>query len=358
MSCSFGKNICYTVFGQSHSESIGCVVDGIPAGEKIDMDKLCAFMKRRAPGQNSFSTPRKEADLPKVVSGLVDGVTCGAPVCAVIENTNTRSQDYDKLKNLPRPSHADYPALIRYAGMNDPRGGGNFSGRMTAPLCFAGGLLMQILERSGIEIGAHISSISSVCDDDIDFTTGSMEKLKALEAKPFPVINDEAGERMKAEILSAKSEGDSVGGVIECVITGVPAGVGDPVFDGIENRLACAVFGIPAVRGIEFGAGFKAAQMRGSEHNDPYYLEGETVKTKTNTHGGVIGGITSGMPIVFRVAFKPTPSIAKEQTSLNLKTGEQEIFSTPGRHDPCIVQRGVPVVQAAAALVLADFLLK
>ncbi len=358
MSCSFGKNICYTVFGQSHSESIGCAIDGIPAGEKIDMEKLRSFMKRRAPGQDSFSTPRKEADLPSVVSGMVDDVTCGAPICAVIHNTNTRSQDYDKLKNLPRPSHADYPALIRYAGMNDPRGGGNFSGRMTAPLCFAGGLLMQILESKGIEIGAHIKSISNACDDDIDFTTGSMAELKALETKPFPVINNEAGDRMKTEILKAKAEGDSVGGVIECVITGVPAGVGDPIFDGIENRLASAVFGIPAVRGIEFGAGFKAAKMRGSQHNDPYHLDGDSVKTKTNNHGGVIGGITSGMPIVFRVAFKPTPSIGKEQTSLNIKTGEEETFSVPGRHDPCIVQRAVPVVQAAAALVIADFLLK
>lgn len=358
MSCRFGKNICYTVFGQSHSESIGCVIDGIPAGEKIDMDELYDFMKRRAPGQDSFSTPRKEADMPDVVSGLLNGVTCGAPICAVIQNTNTRSQDYDKLKNLPRPSHADYPALIRYAGMNDPRGGGNFSGRMTAPLCFTGGLLMQILKRKGIEIGAHIKSISTVCDEEIDFTTGSITELKSLETKPFPVISDEAGEKMKAEILSAKADGDSVGGVIECVITGVPAGYGDPIFDGIENRLASAIFGIPAVRGIEFGAGFKATEMRGSEHNDSYYLDGDTVKTKTNNHGGIIGGITSGMPVIFRVAFKPTPSITKEQTSLNIKTNEEETFRVPGRHDPCIVQRAVPVVQAAAALVIADFLLK
>ncbi|MBQ8784298.1 MAG: chorismate synthase [Clostridia bacterium] len=358
MSCSFGKNICYTVFGQSHSESIGCVIDGIPAGEKIDMEKLYSFMKRRAPGQDKFSTPRKEADMPSVVSGMLNGVTCGAPICAVIQNTNTRSQDYDKLRNLPRPSHADYPALIRYAGMNDPRGGGNFSGRMTAPLCFAGGLLMQILESKGIEIGAHIRSVSTVYDENIDFTTGSINELKALETKAFPVISDEAGEEMKAEILSARAEGDSVGGIVECVITGVPAGVGDPIFDGIENRLASAIFGIPAVRGIEFGAGFKAAEMRGSEHNDSYCLDGDSVKTKTNNHGGVIGGITSGMPIIFRVAFKPTPSIGKEQTSLNLEIKEEETFSVPGRHDPCIVQRAVPVVQAAAALVIADFLLK
>ncbi len=358
MSCSFGKNIRMTVFGQSHSESIGCVIDGLPAGEKIDMDELYAFMKRRAPGQDKFSTPRKEADFPCVVSGMVEDVTCGAPVCAVINNTNTRSQDYDKLKNLPRPSHADYPAVVKYSGFNDARGGGNFSGRMTAPLCFAGGLLMQILKRKGIEIGAHIKSISTVNDDEIDFVTGSMDLLKSVETKAFPVINDEAGEKMQQKIIDAKNDGDSVGGVVECVITGIPAGYGDPIFDGIENKIASVVFGIPAVRGIEFGAGFEASQMLGSEHNDAYCLDGETVKTKTNNHGGVIGGITSGMPVVFRVAFKPTPSIAKEQTSLNIKTGQEETFSISGRHDPCIVQRAVPVVQAAAALAVADFLLK
>lgn len=358
MSCSFGENIRMTVFGQSHSESIGCVVDGIPAGEKIDMDALYAFMKRRAPGQDKFSTPRKEADFPNVVSGMVDDVTCGAPVCAVINNTNTRSQDYDKLKNLPRPGHADYTAVVKHDGFNDARGGGNFSGRMTAPLCFTGGLLMQILERKGIKIGAHIKSISDVNDEKIDFVSGSMDELKSVETKTFPVIDDEAGEKMMAKILDAKKDGDSVGGVIECVITGVPAGYGEPIFDGIENKIASVIFGVPAVRGIEFGAGFEASKMLGSEHNDAYYLDGENVRTKTNNHGGVIGGITSGMPIVFRVAFKPTPSIAKEQTSLNMKTLEEESFSVPGRHDPCIVQRAVPVVQAAAALAVADFLLK
>lgn len=358
MSCSVGKNITVTVFGQSHSDSIGCVVDGIPAGEKINMEELYSFMKRRAPGQNSFSTPRKEADLPKVLSGLVEDITCGAPLCAVIENTNTRSGDYDKLKNLPRPGHADYTAMIKHNSMNDFAGGGNFSGRMTAPLCFAGGVLMQILKRKGIEIGAHIRSIKDVEDEKIDFVTGDMEKLKAVETKPFPVINEEASEKMQSVILDAKKEGDSVGGVIECVITGVPAGYGDPIFDGIENGIAKTVFGIPAVRGIEFGAGFEASRMLGSEHNDPYILKDGKVETVSNNHGGILGGITSGMPIVFRVSFKPTPSIAKEQTSLNIKTGEAETFSVPGRHDPCIVQRAVPVVQAAAAVAIADFILK
>ncbi len=358
MSCNIGKNIQFTLFGQSHSESIGCVVDGIPAGEKIDFDKLYSFMKRRAPGQDKFSTPRKEADFPNIVSGIVEGVTCGAPVCAVINNTNTRSQDYDKLKNLPRPSHADYPATVRYGGFNDARGGGNFSGRMTAPLCFAGGLLMQILERKGIEIYAHIKSIANVQDEKTDMTTGSLEKLRAVSNKAFPVINDKIGNEMQQVILSAKKEGDSVGGVIECVITGVPAGIGDPVFDGIENKIASMVFGVPAVRGIEFGLGFEAAKLKGSEHNDEYFLDGEQIKTKTNNHGGIIGGISSGMPIAFSVAFKPTPSIAKEQSSLNMLTKKEETFSVPGRHDPCIVQRAVPVVESVAALAIADFLLK
>ncbi len=358
MSCSFGENIRITVFGQSHSESIGCVVDGVPAGEKIDTQELLAFMKRRAPGNNEFSTPRKEADEPEIVSGIIDDVTCGAPVCAIIKNTNTKSQDYNKFKNIPRPGHADYTAFIKHSGFNDLRGGGNFSGRMTAPLCFAGGMLMQILKSKGVEIGAHIKSISTCSDSEIDAVTGSMAELKAVESKPFPVINDDSGKKMQSKILEAKKDGDSVGGVIECVITGVPAGYGEPVFDGIENKIAAAVFGIPAVRGVEFGAGFKATEMLGSEHNDEYCLIDEKIKTKTNNHGGVIGGITSGMPIIFRVAIKPTPSVAKAQKTLNIHTGEEEILNVGGRHDPCIVQRAVPVVQSVAALAVADFLLK
>ena len=357
MSCSFGNNIKVTVFGQSHSESIGCVLDGVPAGEKIDFDALYAFMKRRAPGDR-FSTPRKEADFPKIVSGIVEGVTCGAPICAVIDNTNTRSHDYDSLKNTPRPGHSDYTALIKHGGFNDARGGGNFSGRLTAPLCFAGGILMQILERKGIKIGAHISRLNSITDDKIDCVSGDMEKLKALENKDFPVINDDAAEEMMQKILWAKKAGDSLGGIVECVITGVPAGYGDPIYDGIENRISSVVFGVPAVKGIEFGSGFDCALMTGTQHNDPFYLDGDTVKTKTNNHGGILGGITSGMPIVFRAAIKPTASVAAEQTSLDIKTSQQVTFRVGGRHDPCIVRRAVPVMQAAAAAAIADFVLK
>ena len=345
------------MFGQSHSESIGCVLDGVPAGEKIDFDALYAFMRRRAPGDR-FSTPRKEADFPKIVSGIVEGVTCGAPICAVIDNTNTRSHDYDSLKNTPRPGHSDYTALIKHGGFNDARGGGNFSGRLTAPLCFAGGILMQILERKGIKIGAHISRLNSITDDKIDCVSGDMEKLKALENKDFPVINDDAAEEMMQKILWAKKAGDSLGGIVECVITGVPAGYGDPIYDGIENRISSVVFGVPAVKGIEFGSGFDCALMTGTQHNDPFYLDGETVKTKTNNHGGILGGITSGMPIVFRAAIKPTASVAAEQTSLDIKTSQQVTFRVGGRHDPCIVRRAVPVMQAAAAAAIADFVLK
>lgn len=359
MSCSFGDNIKLTIFGQSHSQSIGCVLDGVPAGEKINMSALKAFMARRAPGQDEFSTPRKEDDVPSIVSGMIDDTTCAAPICAVINNTNTKSKDYDKLKNTPRPGHADYTAFVKHSGQNDARGGGNFSGRMTAPLCFAGGVLMQLLERRGVEIGAHIYSINGEYDEKIDLVTGDMARLKAAEKKSFPVINDENGERMKEKILLAKKSGDSVGGIIECVITGVPAGVGEPIFDGIENRLAAAVFAIPAIKGLEFGAGFSAACLFGSENNDSFcFDENKNIKTKTNNHGGILGGISSGMPIVFRAAIKPTPSISKEQLTANLALGEEEILKIGGRHDPCIVQRAVPVVQSAAALAVADFLLK
>ncbi len=358
MSCTFGNNIKLTIFGQSHSQSIGCVLDGVPAGEKIDMEKLSLFMSRRAPGQNGLSTPRKEKDELNIVSGVLDSYTVGAPVCAVINNTNTKSGDYDKLKDFPRPGHADYTALIRHGGMNDARGGGNFSGRMTAPLCAAGGILMQILEKRGIDIGAHIHSINDIYDEKINPITGSMTELKSAEIKSFPVISDSAGEEMQKKILDAKNQGDSLGGIIECAITGIPAGYGDPIFDGIESRIASICFAIPAVKGIEFGAGFGAAELKGSENNDCFIKENDTVKTETNNHGGILGGITSGMPVIFRLAFKPTPSIMKEQNTLNLKTGRQEKLVIGGRHDPCIVHRAVPVVQAAAAAAIADFILK
>lgn len=353
---SIGDKIRVTIFGQSHAEAIGAVIDGLPAGIKLDTDKITAFMQRRRPGQNKYQTARSETDIPEIISGLCDGKTCGAPVCAVIKNGDTKSGDYDNLKNVPRPGHADFAAYVKYGGSNDIRGGGQFSGRMTAPLCFAGAVCMQILEEKGIKIGAHIAEIHGVCDELFDAADISAEQLENVAKKEFPVISDASGEKMKAEIEAARKDGDSVGGVVECAVAGVKPGVGGALFEGIEGEMAKAIFGIPAVKGIEFGAGFSAAKMLGSENNDEFYFDGGTVKTRTNNHGGILGGISSGMPIIFRAAFKPTPSIAKKQNSVNLKTGVSEELVIKGRHDPCVVQRAVPCVEAAAAIVILNLL--
>lgn len=358
MSSSFGKMINVNIFGQSHSGAIGVVIDGVPAGIKLDIERIERFMQRRAPGANALSTARREADKPEIVSGLVDDVTCGAPICAVIRNSDARSKDYSKIKDMPRPMHADFAAAIKYNGANDIRGGGQFSGRLTAPLCFAGAVAIQLLEAVGVFVGAHIAEIAGKADERFDSVSVSREQLESLLAKEFPVIDDEAGEAMQREILAAKAEGDSVGGIIECAVIGLCAGVGEPIYDGIENRVAAAVFGIPAVKGIEFGAGFEAARMRGSEHNDPFVMQGGEVKTLTNRHGGILGGISSGMPIIFRAAFKPTPSIAKEQDTVSLSKGENAKLIIEGRHDPCVVQRAVPCVEAAAAVAILDLLME
>ena len=329
MGSTYGENIRLTVFGQSHSPAVGVTIDGLPAGEAVDMERLRAFLARRAPGQSALTTSRREPDEPEFLSGIKDGVTCGAPLTAVIRNTNARSRDYEASKDIPRPGHADYTAWIKYGEARDYAGGGHFSGRLTAPLCVAGGVCLQILEREGVAVRA-----------------------RAVE------IGGETDERaMEAAILAAKADGDSVGGVVECVVTGVPAGVGDPMFDGLENRIAAIVFGIPAVKGVEFGEGFAAARLRGSGNNDAFAVEGGEVVTKTNRCGGILGGISTGMPIVFRAAFKPTPSIAKEQESVDLGTMRPAALSVRGRHDPCIVPRAVPVVEAAAAIAVYDALL-
>ncbi len=356
MSSNFGQNVKISIFGQSHSEAIGVVIDGLPPAEEIDSDEIMAFMARRAPGKNNLSTSRKEADTPEILSGLKNGKTCGAPLCAVIRNSNVRSSDYDNLIDVPRPSHADYPAFIKYKGANDVAGGGHFSGRLTAPLCFAGSCAKQILKRKGIEVGSHIYKIAGISDDAFCMTNISEKLLDEVAKKDFPVINDEKGEEMKKEILKAKDELDSVGGIVECSIIGLPAGIGDPMFDGIENKISQIVFGIPAVRGIEFGAGFKAAEMRGSEHNDSYYYDDGIIKTRTNNAGGVIGGISTGMPIVFKVAFKPTPSIAKKQDSVSLENKTNSVLEIYGRHDPCIVHRAAVCVEAAAAIAVLDMI--
>lgn len=349
-----GKHIQVSVFGQSHSKAIGAVIDGLPAGVKIDSEKVAAFMRRRAPGNTKYSTKRREADEPVVLSGLVDGVTCGAPLGFLIENTNTRSSDYDNLRAVPRPGHADYPANVRYGGYQDVAGGGHFSGRLTAPLCFAGAVCLQILEQKGVKVQAHIYELAGVRD--IPFDPITITDVRPGE-KVFPVISDACGEEMQAEIEKARMSADSVGGIVECAVTGMPAGLGDPMFDGVENQLARNIFGVPAVKGLEFGNGFACAKLRGSQNNDPYTIdENGKIVTTSNNNGGILGGITSGMPILFRVAVKPTSSIGKEQQSVNLNTMQPEKLVVHGRHDPCIVPRAVPVIEAVTAITMLDIL--
>ena len=360
MASSFGQKLKITVFGQSHSDAIGVTIEGLPAGEIIDPARLQAFMARRAPGQGAYSTPRKEADAPEFLSGVLsqDGnlVTCGAPLCAIIRNTNTRSGDYAELKDKPRPGHADYTAEVRYNGYQDVRGGGHFSGRLTAPLCIAGGICKQILERRGITVSAHIYSIGSVQDTPYDPLMDSPDTLRQTETG-FPVLSTEAGEAMLALIEECRKDGDSIGGIIECAAIGLPAGIGSPMFDGVENRLAYALFGIPAVKGVEFGDGFGVATLRGSQNNDPYYMDGDKIKTRTNHAGGILGGITNGMPLLLRAAVKPTPSIFGAQNTVSLSGGCDTTLTIHGRHDPCILPRAVPVVEAVTATVLLDMLL-
>ena len=357
MSSEFGSNLRVSIFGQSHAPAIGVVIDGLPAGEAVDLEELYVFLQRRAPGRTDTSTPRREEDMPRILSGLVNGRTCGAPLAAVIENTNTRSQDYEALKDVPRPGHADYTAQVRFGGCQDVRGGGHFSGRLAAPLCIAGGICIQILSRRRVEIAAHIHSVFQTEDRPFNPMGESVETLRRLKQAPFPVLDPAKGEEMHSSILEAKSLGDSVGGTVECIVQGVPAGLGGGMFGGADSRLASVLFGIPAVKGVEFGAGFHAARLRGSQNNDPFRMEQAQVRTASNHAGGILGGITTGMPLIFRTAFKPTPSIALEQDSVSLSAGENRRLAVRGRHDPCIVPRAVPVVEAAAAAVVLDLLL-
>ena len=353
MSSTYGENLKLSIFGQSHGAAIGMTLDGIPAGLPVDLERLQAFLNRRAPGQNDFSTPRREEDRPEFLSGLLDGHTCGAPIAAVIRNTNTRSGDYADLRDCPRPGHADYTAQVKYGGNQDSAGGGHFSGRLTAPLCIAGGLCKQWLEARGIRIGAHIAAIADVQDTPFD---PLYPRLDAVH-EDFPVLDAAAGEKMRKAVADAKQEQDSVGGIIECAVTGLPAGLGEPMFGGVENRIAQIVYGIPAVKGVEFGLGFAAAALRGSQNNDGFCIRDGRVATETNHCGGILGGITNGMPVLFRVAVKPTPSISRPQHSVSLSRGAERELVIKGRHDPCIVPRAVPVVEAAAAVALLDLLL-
>ena len=354
MSSTYGERFRFTIFGQSHSEAIGVTIEGLKPGTRIDPDQLQTFLDRRAPGNDATATPRKEADRVEFLSGLVGDTTCGTPLTAIIRNTNTRSKDYEKLRTCPRPGHADFMAQARYSGYQDLAGGGHFSGRLTAPLCIAGGICIQLLEQMGITIGAHIHTAGQVKDDEFDPVGITADTLNALKQERFPTLRKGAGEDMRNAILDALQDGDSVGGIIECAAVGLPAGWGDPMFGGMENRIAQVVFGIPAVKGIEFGAGFAVASMRGSQNNDPFVAKDGKVQTATNHHGGILGGITSGMPLIFRAAVKPTPSIGMAQKTLNVKTMEQTTLEIGGRHDPCIVPRAVPVMEAAAAVAIYD----
>lgn len=356
MSGVWGNNIKVSIFGESHGNAIGINIDGLPSGFEIDMDKILLEMERRAPGKNQLSTARKEADLPEILSGFFEGRTTGTPLCAIIRNSDTRSKDYAKTKDFMRPGHADFTGYERYSGFNDYRGGGHFSGRITAPLVFAGAICKQILEEKGIFIGAHISSIKDIEDENFNSTNISKEDLLELRNKELPLINTSLEEKMKHTIMQAKYDGDSVGGTIECAVVGIKPGVGNPFFDSVESTLAHLMFSVPAVKGIEFGKGFDMTKLFGSEANDEYYYDGDLVKTKTNNNGGILGGISNGMPIVFKVAIKPTASILKEQNTIDIKNKKDVKFRIEGRHDPCIVQRAVPVIEAVTAIGMLDLI--
>ncbi len=358
MSSSIGKNYSCSVFGESHGKMIGILIDGVPAGEAIDEKELAIFMARRAPGQSKLTTKRREPDLVHFGAGLMDGVTTGFPLMAYIENTDQHSKDYANLLDHPRPSHADYTAFLHYKGFADMRGGGHFSGRLTAPLCIAGGIAKQILRRRGIYIGAQLLQIENVRGTSFDPVSVSSDTLEGMATKAFATLDDTIAPAMQEAIEAAAHEGDSVGGIVQCAAIGVPAGLGGPMFDGVENALAKALFGIPGCKGVSFGAGFDCVTMRGSQHNDPFTMAGDTVTPVTNNAGGILGGITSGAPILAQIAMKPTASISMEQQTVSLSKGIDEPLVITGRHDPCIAIRTVPVMEAVMAIVILDLLLE
>lgn len=344
----------YSIFGESHGPAIGVVLEGVPSGLELDMEAIQRELDRRKPGQNALSTARKEADIPHILSGVFEGKTTGTPLCAILENTDTRSKDYAATKDLARPGHADWPAHVRYNGFNDYRGGGHFSGRLTAPLVFAGAVAKQILAQKGVRIGAHISCIYGITDAALEDWAG----LEQAAQKAFPVLDDQQGQQMQEAILEAKNEQDSVGGSIECAVFGLPVGLGSPDFGlNVEGIFSQHLFAVPAVKAVSFGAGTSFAYMRGSEANDPLYMDDDgTVKAEQNCAGGVNGGITNGMPVVFEVTMRPTPSIARTQFTIDMNKMENAQLELHGRHDPCVVHRAVPVIEAAAALAVCQLM--
>ncbi|UJF16028.1 chorismate synthase [Jeotgalibaca sp. MA1X17-3] len=359
MSGVWGKNLQISLFGESHGVAIGITINGLPPGLKIDMDQVLFEMSRRAPGKNELTTPRVEKDQPEILSGFLDGKTTGAPLTAIIWNTNTRSKDYSILKDVMRPGQADYPGRVRYNGHNDHRGSGHFSGRITAPLVFTGAICQQWLRKKGVTIGAHIQSIGSI--EDTTFEEQELvttEQIEQLKERQLPLFNTKKEAEMTELILEAKEDGDSVGGVVETFVLGLDAGYGNPFFDSVESQLAHLVFAVPAIKGIEFGTGFDITKMRGSQANDEYYYDEQgKIKTRSNNNGGIIGGITYGMPVVFRAAVKPPASIKKKQQTINIQEGTETELEVEGRHDPCIVPRVLPVLEAVTAIGLMDLML-
>ena len=365
MSSMWGKNLKISIFGESHGAEIGVVIDGLEPGFEIDLDEVERQMDRRKPGKNRLSTARKEDDKANIVSGFFEGKTTGTPLCANIKNKDRKSADYTQIRDNFRPGHADYTGFMRYKGFNDYRGGGHFSGRLTAPIVFAGAICRQILEKKGIKIVSHIKSIRNIEDRSFDHTDIDKNLIEKLSYSNFPLIDGHLEDSMKDEILKARENLDSVGGRIECAVVGIDAGIGSPIFDSVESVISSMMFSIPAVKGIEFGEGFDISRMYGSESNDEMYVDNEgKILSYTNNNGGVIGGITNGMPIVFTVAIKPTPSISSKQRTVNVadlrsyengdvKNTEIEVN---GRHDPCIVQRAVSVIESAAAIAVLDML--
>ena len=351
----YGRLFQINIFGESHGESVGILLDGVTSGIPLSVEDFLSDLSRRKSG-GLGTTPRIEDDEIMIESGVFNGYTTGAPILLRFKNNNTRSKDYSNLVTHPRPSHADFTAQKKYDGYNDYRGGGHFSGRITAPLVFAGAICKQILEVKGIIVSAHINSIGKIKDCSFLESDISDELLNSFKEKELPLINTKLEDEMRQEILSARSSGDSIGGTIECAILGVSPGIGDPFFDSVESTLAHLMFSVPAVKGIEFGKGFDISKMRGSEANDEYYLENGNIKTKTNNNGGILGGITNGMPIIFNVAIKPTASIFKEQNAVNIVTMEETTLCIEGRHDPCIVQRALPVIEAVAAIGITELM--
>ena len=358
MSSVFNRGIKLSLFGESHGKGIGVVLDGLPAGEPVDFDEINAFMARRAPKKDGTSTMRNEKDSAEILSGIYENKTTGTPLAAVIYNSDQHSGDYGNIAHIARPAHADYTGFLRYKGANDPRGGGHFSGRITAPLCFAGAVCEQILKRRGITVGAHIYSVKNVKDTPFDPVNVTANQLEFVKSRPFPTLSENAETEMRELINSARTAQDSVGGIVECAAVGFPAGIGSPMLDGLENVISGLVFAIPAVKGIEFGNGFLCAELFGSENNDEFAVQNGKIVTKTNNHGGILGGISSGMPIIFRVAFKPTPSISRPQNSVDFKTMTEQELIIKGRHDPCVVPRAVPCIEAALNIALLSAMLE